>query len=529
MDKDARITQLQLKIGTPPWTNAKVSPSGLNNLTTGDLAEWAILHGMPETKAHNIPRATLEKCYYTNKKYFDVVAGNRPRGLNNPMVLLGGGTTNEDDQIGIDPQHLAPSKTPLPRFPPTISTTDPIKKLLSEVEGIVNQKLRTFTSEAISNTRTIVKQELQGVQESTLTILKALIESGQLSIQLGQGLESKILNLVQKAADETIFSSLAQRDKGKHREENQEPLEPELPFPPLPSSSSFVPEIDPNFYIDPFVGRVIRKAITLGRNLYASGDTGCGKTATIMQVFAILGRGIIRVNPHDGITKESFIGRMGIRPVESGGTETYFSYGDLAIAMKNGLGFLLDEGDYLPPNLAAVFNPVTERGGKLHISETGETISPAPGFCVFVTANTGGKGDNSGQYTGTEVLNTAWLDRFSFKIKMDYLPQDKELEMLKKRFPKLSEDSPNTIPLPFGETELNKILQLAHDIREAFSRGELSITFSTRKLIDYFEQRENGFSQREALSLCLLSWLDDDDETLVKTMLDRLQISAEEE
>lgn len=274
------------------------------------------------------------------------------------------------------------------------------------------------------------------------------------------------------------------------------------------TNSEFLPKIDPNYHFDPYATKVIRSALSMCENLYVYGDTGCGKTTHLEQVCAVMSRGIVRVNPHDGITREMFLGGMKLI-----NNETVFVEGALPIAMRNGYIFLVDEISFLPPNLTAILNPIGEKGGKLYIPETSEWITPQPGFCIFATDNTGGKGDRTGQYTGTEVQNTATLDRFAFCIKMDYLPQEKEYEMLIKRFPNQNQD------------EIKGMLDLAKDIRSAFSRGELSITLSTRKLIKYFDQRENNFTTIEALQNTLLSWLDEDDEILVKTMIDRLQIT----
>jgi cobaltochelatase CobS len=520
------ILQIQNKIGRLPWQNDKTPPRGLNNVTTGELFTWATHNGMPRSKAFSLSRERLEKCYYTNQNYFHTVAGLRPRkiGKPSPMSLLE--NMKEDENFLKDilqennnvynTHHVTPSLSPIVDQRP--QNQDPIKDLLNVLNSTIDQKIGELNTH-------LIKQALEAKKDVASSVLRDVvtrIELGELKIELGKELENKILTLIRSSSDEIIFSSLAKRDQALAREEGEgvRHEEEEIETSSLnhnSPNSSFIPEIDPCFYFDPFATRVIRKAIALGRNVIASGDTGCGKTATFMQVCAVLGKGIIRVNPHDGITKESLVGGVGLK-----NGETHFQYGALPIAMKEGLVFLLDEADYLPPNLAAVFNPITERGGKLYIPETGETILPSPGFCVFATMNTGGKGDNSGNYTGTEVLNTAWLDRFDFMLKMDYLPQDKEYEMLAKRFPSLDEG------LLREDNELEKLLKLARDVRQAFSQGELAITLSTRKLISYFEQRENNFSQIEALRSCLLNWLDDDDKNLVKTMLDRLQISVEE-
>lgn len=323
--------------------------------------------------------------------------------------------------------------------------------------------------------------------------------------------------IIEKSADGIIFSALAKKRAEEQQQQQPSPetenliSEAEILF----SGSAhlpYIPTIDPNYHFDPYATRVITAAIQTGENLYAYGDTGCGKTTHIEQVCAVLGHGLVRINPHDGVTREIFLG--GMKLING---ETKFIEGALPTAMRLGLVFLVDEISFLPPNLTALLNPVAESGGKLYIPETSEWITPAPGFCIFATDNTGGKGDSSGQYVGTEVQNTATLDRFAFCIKMNYLPRDAEIKMLETRFPTMS------------LVEINDMLNLAVEIRSAFSRGELAITLSTRKLIKFFSQRTAGFTFAESLQNTLLSWLDGDDNQLVITILDRLGISSYEE
>lgn len=525
----ATVIDLEQKIGIPAWGSYSISPSEVQNATTSDLVEWATLRGMPRNKAITISRATLEKCYYTSKNYFDTVAGNRPKSVGNSTV-----TTRRSKYVDVmdvlngkvegqeaEPQEKITSEiqddTPdLFQNPPLSATPRSPMDVVREqdLQQQIQQAVRNFIVQTRPDIVRDAVREITGTFNPQIAKIPGeiatQIESGKLKVNFGPGLEKKILDVVRDTADEVVFQTLRNRKQEKQEDgEQEQPQDPQI----LPThSSAYVPEIEPDFYMDPFPTRVIRTAITRGKNTFISGQTGCGKTALAAQVCATMNRGMVRVNPHDGITKESLIGGMSLRP-----GETYWQDGELPRAMRLGLVFLLDEGDYLAPNLAAVFNPVTERGGRLHIPETGETIIPAPGFCVIVTANTGGKGDNLGQYTGTEILNTAWLDRFAFKITMDYIPADKEKEMLEKRFPGAMKE------------EVNQLVALATEIRKAFAAGELSITLSTRKLIDYFDHRtKDNYTQTQALGLCFLNWLDEDDRTLVKTFLDRLQIVLEE-
>ncbi len=388
-------------------------------------------------------------------------------------------------------------------------------KIKPLVESIVREIIFRSTNSEITKQREQQKKDnenfkdgiIETVHESVNTVLqKALIANREDAIETAnKAIENKTQTL-KAFVEDIIFQSFLKK-RANETIENITETPPNSPQENNQTNSEFIPQIDPNYHFDTYATKVIRSALSMNENLFVYGDTGCGKTTHLEQVCAVLNHGIVRVNPHDGITREMFLGGMKLI-----NNETIFVEGALPIAMRNGYVFLVDEISFLPPNLTAILNPIGEKGGKLYIPETSEWITPSPGFCIFATDNTGGKGDRTGNYTGTEVQNTATLDRFAFCLKMDYLPFDKEDEMLEKRFPNQDED------------EIVRMLKFAHEIRSAFSRGELSITLSTRKLIKFFDQRNNNFTIEESLNNTILSWLDEDDETLVKTIIDRLDL-----
>lgn len=248
----------------------------------------------------------------------------------------------------------------------------------------------------------------------------------------------------------------------------------------------------------------ILTGMVMAKNTYISGPTGCGKTELAIQIHKQLKRPFIRINMKGDATVANFIGAMRAEPKKG----TYFKFGALPIAMKAGFTLIVDEVDYTPPQIAATLNPVLEGSRNLFLEDTGETIHAREGFCVIATGNTSGKSDPTGVYTGTEVLNTAFLDRFGVKLTMDYLIPDVESAMLMRRFPQEA-----------GE-DVELLCRAAKEVREAFKQGNLSLTFSTRKLVDYFELKPT-MGHSDSLRVVMLNWLDEDDLELVVQLFER--------
>lgn len=284
--------------------------------------------------------------------------------------------------------------------------------------------------------------------------------------------------------------------------------------------------VDEYFEFDANV-RLIAYAMTHCLNLFSEGPTGCGKTEGFIQAHVRAKRPYKQVNMHGDVTVSNFIGMEKATPQKG----TYFDYGDLPRAMGYpngqagpilpGYTLIVDEVDYTPPPIAASLNPVLSRLRTLHVPETGETLIAQPGFNVMATANTGGKGDNQGQYTGTEVLNTAFLDRFPIKLRADYLGWEEgqpkrpiiEEGMLRHRFPGAE------------QSEITQMVKMANEVRIAFKMGQLAVTMSTRKLVDYFKMRLELNDKKMALSATLTNWLSDDDRVLVEQVLTRCGIN----
>jgi MoxR-like ATPase len=109
------------------------------------------------------------------------------------------------------------------------------------------------------------------------------------------------------------------------------------------------------------------------------------------------------------------------------------------------------------------------------IKKTGERVIPAEGFNIIATDNTKGNGSESGRYIGTNIQNTAFLERFVMCIDHDYPPKAKEIKMLDKYIEVYNiniDDKDYT----------NKLAQWAEVTRKSYKDGAIDELVITRRL-----------------------------------------------
>ena len=266
-----------------------------------------------------------------------------------------------------------------------------------------------------------------------------------------------------------------------------------------------VPAPEEQYLLREDLGRLVTAGLKAEEKLLLVGPTGIGKSTLIEQIAACLNWGVVRVAASGGLTEADLLGEWTVR-----GGETVFNYGFLPRAMREGAICLIDEIDGLEPSVAFSLHQMMEDGGRLVLLQNGgEVIEPHPRFRLVCTANTLGHGDDSGLYTGTRVLNAAFLDRFASVIRMKHLDQQNEVEVLMRRVPECGEDL------------ARKLVGVAAAVRQAAENDQVFCTFSTRRLIDVARKRFQLGSLVQALKVGLLSRLAPDDRSVVKEILQR--------
>lgn len=222
--------------------------------------------------------------------------------------------------------------------------------------------------------------------------------------------------------------------------------------------------------------------------IYVTGLSGNGKTMMIEQVCAKTRREMVRVNITAETDEDDLIG--GFRLVDG---QTVWHNGPVVMAMERGAVLLLDEVDLGSIKLMCL-QPVLE-GKSIFIKKINKLVQPAKGFTVVATANTKGKGSDDGRFIGTNVMNEAFLERFSITLEQDYPPAITEKKILLNLLDRSADNDKQ-----FAEL----LIKWAEAIRRTYYDGGVTEIISTRRLVHICEAY-NIFSKdrKKAIQLCL--------------------------
>ena len=243
-------------------------------------------------------------------------------------------------------------------------------------------------------------------------------------------------------------------------------------------------------------------------NLLDVGPTGCGKTAGYLQFAAALNQPVLRFNLNGDARAAQFIGEKVVEIDEATGESiVVWRDGILTTAVREGYWLILDEMDAAPPAILFVLQAILEHGGALVIPDTGEVIQPNEHFRIFATANTLGRGDDTGLYAGTNVLNEAFLDRFGIVLESNYPEAKAEVKII---ISKTGTD----------KKIAEKMVKVAAKVREALKNEECYCTFSTRRLIAW-GSKSKFLGAAAAAKITILNKLTSEDRRFVGDIVQR--------
>jgi len=279
------------------------------------------------------------------------------------------------------------------------------------------------------------------------------------------------------------------------REQMEQTYQAPAAIVPAQEQQNLIPDKDDTFVKFGNFGDV--KKIIQSRIFYPTfitGLSGNGKTFSVEQACAQLGRELIRVNITIETDEDDLIG--GFR-LNNGAT--VWHNGPVVEAMARGAVLLLDELDLASNKILCLQSALEGKG--VFLKKIGKQITPAEGFQIFATANTKGKGSDDGRFIGTNVLNEAFLERFPVTFEQEYPTAANEYKILYK------------VGASLGVSDLDffkRLCDWADIIRKTFYDGGIEEIISTRRLVHIVRAYSIFQDKAKAIQVCVNRF---DDET----------------
>ena len=343
----------------------------------------------------------------------------------------------------------------------------------------------------------------------------------ELTSQYGQTISRKELIEYTKTADVSLATVCKRLEPFKSGRgvynlsitEVREQLEVQVNNTDVCEQMSLIPPKDPNYV--PFGNFADVKKIIKSRIFYPTfitGLSGNGKTVSIEQVCAQLGRELIRVNITIETDEDDLIG--GFRLVDG---STVWHNGPVVEALERGAILLLDEVD-LASNKILCLQSILEGKG-VFLKKIGRYVQPKPGFNVVATANTKGKGSDDGRFIGTNVLNEAFLERFALTFEQEYPSIAIETKILNNYCSELG---------CCDEKFINALVVWAEIIRKTFDEGGVDEVISTRRLVHIIRAYSIFGNELKSINVCL-NRFDEDTKQSFLDLYDKIVVPNEVE
>ncbi|MGV6875397.1 cobaltochelatase subunit CobS [Pseudochelatococcus sp. B33] len=289
-------------------------------------------------------------------------------------------------------------------------------------------------------------------------------------------------------------------------------IDSNLEVPAFAEPDEHVPDVDPDYLFDRETTLAILAGFARNRRVMITGYHGTGKSTHIEQVAARLNWPCVRVNLDSHVSRVDLVGKDAI-VVKDGHQVTEFRDGILPWALQNNVALVFDEYDAGRPDVMFVIQRVLEVSGRLTLLDQNRVIRPHPAFRLFATANTVGLGDTSGLYHGTQQINQGQMDRWSIVATLNYLPHDKEVEIVVAKVHNYRSTQ--------GRETVNRMVRLAGLTRNAFINGDLSTVMSPRTVITWAENADIFGDLAFAFRLTFLNKCDETERPLVAEFYQR--------
>lgn len=220
---------------------------------------------------------------------------------------------------------------------------------------------------------------------------------------------------------------------------------------------------------------ILNKAYEAGLFVIIIGPKGTGKTSLVRDFAKNKNLNLESVN-FSLRTRESHL--IGTKTLTNGNVS--FDEGVLIKSMKGGEMLYLDEINAAEADVLLRLDEALDDRRQIALKEsTGEVIQAKENWFVISTIN-------PLTHSGTKELPPQLLSRFPVRIRLEYPPENIELEIVKKHVPEKY------------ESEISQAIKLANTLRQAAAVEELFYSPSLRETIAFGKLLEKGMTAKDA-------------------------------
>jgi len=192
---------------------------------------------------------------------------------------------------------------------------------------------------------------------------------------------------------------------------------------------------------------------------------------------------------------------------------TEFKEGILPWSIQNPVALVFDEYDAGRPDVMFVIQRVLESEGNFTLLDKNKVLEQHDFFRIFATTNTVGLGDTTGLYHGTQQINQGQMDRWNIVSTLNYLPFDKELEIVLAKNKNLNNKD--------GKELLSNMIKVADLTRKGFINGDISTVMSPRTVLHWAENVDIFKDQGYAFRITFLNKCDELEKKIISEYYQR--------